>query len=290
MATPKSPQVVQQLIDSAMENEQSLIQWIGSGGLESVLSAINQNIIYRGIMPFPSIESMALSGGGDSQYAVCPKDSIIGLNFYKYFPNIDSTIVGGVTSSQGGQWRPVYASQNALAGVWVANTSPKDIVPDTDYVDFGVGIGKNTCADNLWLDIENLDDAGKGRAVKFPTLSIAEMNDMLGYVNNSLIVNSQDKMLLRYDSGEGNFKSAGVFSGNVLSSAGSGTVGIIITFSAIQHANDYKVYVTPTNSPTAAILAGGYYISDKTTTSFKINFLVPVVTTNPFSIDYQISH
>ena len=112
MATPTSPNVIQQLIDNAMENEQSLVQWLGNGGLEQVLSALNQNIVYRGIMAFSTSSSMALSGGGDSQYAICLNDGV-GLNFYKYFPNVDSTVSGAITSAEGGQWRPILAINNS---------------------------------------------------------------------------------------------------------------------------------------------------------------------------------
>lgn len=112
MATPTSPNVIQQLIDNAMENEQSLVQWLGNGGLEQVLSALNQNIVYRGIMAFSTSSSMALSGGGDSQYAICLNDGV-GLNFYKYFPNVDNTVLGAITSAEGGQWRPILAINNS---------------------------------------------------------------------------------------------------------------------------------------------------------------------------------
>jgi len=127
MSNPSSPKVTQQQIDAAMQNEQSLVKWLGTGGLEAVLTAMNQNIVYRGIMAFADTTSMALAGGADSQYAVCV-NGVLGLNFYKYYPNIDASVSGAITSNEGGQWRPIFASQNTLSGVWKEGAANDDII------------------------------------------------------------------------------------------------------------------------------------------------------------------
>lgn len=112
MSVPTSPKVIQQQLDAAMQNQQSLVQWLGTGGLEAALSAMNQNTVYRGILGFADTTSMSLAGGTDSEFAVC-KNNIGGLTIYQYFENVDSTISNAVTSLVGGQWRPISGSSSS---------------------------------------------------------------------------------------------------------------------------------------------------------------------------------
>ena len=134
MATPSSPKVIQQQIDAATQNQQSLVQWLGTGGLQSVLTGMNQNTVYRGIMNFPDTTSMSLAGGTDSEFAVCP-NSDGALTLYKYYPNIDITAVGGVTSSVGGQWRPIFAQTIENVARWTSITvSFTPTIGQTSYV------------------------------------------------------------------------------------------------------------------------------------------------------------
>lgn len=288
MSNPSSPKVTQQQIDAAMENEQSLVKWLGTGGLETVLSAINQNIVYRGIMPFADTTSMALAGGTDSQFAVCVNGTL-GLNFYKYYPNIDSTVFGAITSNEGGQWRPIYASQNTLSGVWKEGAANEDIIPAVGYENSAVAIGKTTAAVGLWLDFASLDSLGVGRGVRLPVLTTTQINAKT-LVANEVFYNSDDKMLLRYD-GAGNTKSVGVLSGSVSDSLSIAATGFTVSFGAQQHVNSYKVFITPTNDETAALLFdSGYFITAKTDTTFRVAFLTPAPTAITLNFDYQISH
>jgi hypothetical protein len=288
MSNPSSPKVTQQQIDAAMENEQSLVKWLGTGGLETVLSAINQNIVYRGIMPFADTTSMALAGGTDSQFAVCV-NGVLGLNFYKYYPNIDASVSGAVTSNEGGQWRPIFASQNTLSGVWKEGAANEDIIPAVGYENSAVAIGKTTAAVGLWLDFASLDSLGVGRGVRLPVLTTTQINAKT-LVANEVFYNSDDKMLLRYD-GAGNTKSVGVLSGSVSASLANGATDFLVTFSAQQHVTSYKVFVTPTNTDTAALfLNNGFLVSSKTDTSFRLLFLSPNPSNITINFDYQISH
>jgi hypothetical protein len=288
MPTPTSPKAIQQLIDDALENQQSLVQWLGQGGLENVLSAINQNTIYRGIMPFPNTGSMALAGGGDSQYAVCLNDGV-GLNFYKYFSNIDETVFGGITSSQGGQWRPIYASQNTLTGVWKEGATNSDIIPSEGFEDSAVAIGKTSASVGLWMDFASTDSLGEARGVRLPVLSTLQINAKT-LVDNEMFYNSNDQMLLRYDPVTGNTKSASVYKGSVVTSVLSGATSYTVSFASSQHVNTYMAIIVPTNEETGSLLIGGYYISGKTNSQFVVNFLNPPVTDIIFSIDFQLSH
>lgn len=288
MSVPTSPKVIQQQLDDAMQNQQSLVQWLGTGGLEAVLSAMNQNTVYRGIMPFADTTSMSLAGGTDSRYAVC-KNGSVGLNFYEYFENVDVTIAGGVLSLVGGQWRPIYASQNVLSGVWIEGAANKDIIPAIGYEDSAVAVGKTAAAQGLWMDFANTDSSGKGRGVKFPVLSTATINAKT-LVPNEHFYNSEDKMLLRYDATEANTKSAGVYASSLSTLLAVASTGYTLTFAAAQHVSTYKVYVTATNDETAALLAGGFYITAKSTSNFRIAFINPPASDITLSLDYQISH
>lgn len=106
-----SPKQIQQLIDRATDNPQSLVEWLGNGGLKELLTAMNDNAVLRGIMQFADTTSMSLAGGTDSEFAVC-KNSNGYLSIYQYFPNIDSTVSSAITSLVGGQWRPIYAAND----------------------------------------------------------------------------------------------------------------------------------------------------------------------------------
>lgn len=288
MSNPSSPKVTQQQIDAAMENEQSLVKWLGTGGLETVLSAINQNIVYRGIMPFADTTSMALAGGTDSQFAVCVNGTL-GLNFYKYYPNIDSTVFGAITSNEGGQWRPIYASQNTLSGVWKEGAANEDIIPAVGYENSAVAIGKTTAAVGLWLDFASLDSLGVGRGVRLPVLTTTQINAKT-LVANEMFYNSTDKMLLRYD-GIGETKSVGVLSGSISTLLATSATGFTVSFGATQHVTSYKVFITPTNNETATLfLNNGFFVTAKTDTTFRIALLTPNPSDITLNFDYQISH
>lgn len=129
-----SPKQIQQLIDRATDNPQSLVEWLGNGGLKELLTAMNDNAVLRGIMQFADTTSMSLAGGTDSEFAVCP-NSDSALTLYKYYPNIDSTAVGGVTSLVGGQWRPIFAQTIENVARWTSITvSFTPTVGQTSYV------------------------------------------------------------------------------------------------------------------------------------------------------------
>ena len=275
-------------ISQANVNNQGLVDWDGANGLKQITENLSASLGARGILYFNSTTQMSLAGGGDSAYAICNTEN--GLAFYKFFPNIDNSVPFAVTSTSAGQWRPIYATQNALSGVWVEGGANKDIIPAVGYENSGVAIGKNSVTEGLWLEIEGLDSEGFAKAAKLPTITTVKMNSMPAYVDNSLILNSNDKMLLRYDDTESNFKSAGVFSDSYNGSVGVGTTAIIIDFTSSQHVTTYKVLISATHADTAALLALGYYITGKTNTSFRVAFPTPVATAGYFNIDFQISH
>ena len=105
---PMSPKDIQLLIDNATDNPQSTVEWIGNGGLKKVLTEINNNSVIRGVLSFADTTSMSLAGGTDGQYATCVVGTDIIL--YRYYPNVDNSIVSAVTSSFGGQWRPIISN------------------------------------------------------------------------------------------------------------------------------------------------------------------------------------
>lgn len=116
-----SPKQIQQLIDRATDNPQSLVEWLGNGGLKELLTAMNDNAVLRGIMQFADTTSMSLAGGTDSEFAVCP-NSNGDLSLYRYYPSIDATITSAITSLVGGQWRPIYAQTIENVARWTSIT------------------------------------------------------------------------------------------------------------------------------------------------------------------------
>lgn len=288
MAATSIQNLLQQVANADI-NQQGLVAWVGENGQEKLETDLIETVGARGILYFPTTAAMALAGGNDSGYAVST-DSNGGLNIYKFFPVIDDTVTGAVTSSSAGQWRPIFAAPAPVTGPWVANEDD-DIVPNTPYLDSAVGIGQDTVSEGLALDIKGgLWEDGKARGVMLPVNATIQINAKT-LVDNELMVSSNDKMLLRYDSAAGNTKSAGVYAGVISGSISSAASSYSFIFSGLlqPHSTDYKVLISATNATTAAILAGGYYIT-KTSTQFNINFIVPVVTGGTFSIDYQISH
>lgn len=101
-----SPKEIQLIIDKATNNPQSLVEWLGSGGMKELLTAMNNNAVLRGVAKFADKTSMSLAGGTDSEFAVC-HNGTTGVSFYGYYSNNDPSVVGGVTSVFGGQWRPI---------------------------------------------------------------------------------------------------------------------------------------------------------------------------------------
>lgn len=97
-------------ISQADVNNQGLVAWDGTNGLQQITENLTASLGARGILYFNSTSQMALAGGSDSGYAVCKTTD--GMSFYKFFPNIDNTVVGGIASSSSGQWRPIFAISN----------------------------------------------------------------------------------------------------------------------------------------------------------------------------------
>lgn len=100
-----------QQIESADENPQGVVDW--AGYLKPALIDMAQSLGVRGIMYFTSTSQLSQAGGGDSGYAIAPDANGI-LVLYKFFPNVDNTIVGAVTSVVAGQWRPVSAANTLI--------------------------------------------------------------------------------------------------------------------------------------------------------------------------------
>ena len=103
------------------------------------------------------------------------------------------------------------------------------------------------------------------------------------------------KMQARRVSGTKNFNidKAKIFgegliaSGNVVTASYSqaliASTSTTITLPATQTSTNYKIFTTPLNSNSAVL----FYISNKTTTTFNVNF--PVIFTGTFNIDYIIA-
>lgn len=94
-----------QQIESADENQQGLVDWVGY--LKPALINMAESLGARGIMSFTSTSQMSQAGGADGGFAIAPNNNNE-LILYKFFPNIDLTVVGGVVSTVAGQWRPVF--------------------------------------------------------------------------------------------------------------------------------------------------------------------------------------
>lgn len=282
---------IQKQIADADVNLQGLVAWLGTNGLESILSQMNDNTRYRGILVFESLSQLAVAGGADSQYAVAPDPNTAGgYNLYVFSPVIDSTIVGAVTSSSAGQWRPVFPKAPVVEGPWKTNVDDA-IVPRAAYINKPVGIGTDIPdTTSLWLDIAGIGADGKGRGVRFPSLTTSEINNPLitTLLADMVFYNETDKMLQRYDATEGNTKSAGVYAGSYINSLSVAVFSIDVTIPP-QHVDGFKVYCTPTNSFTGTVFASNAWYITKSTSSFTIHF--PSGTgTGTIQFDYQISH
>lgn len=138
-----------QQIESADENQQGLVDWVGY--LKPALIDMAESLGARGIISFTSTSQMSQAGGADGGFAIAPNNNNE-LILYKFFPNIDLTVVGGVVSTVAGQWRPVFpiatptpivlpivfalgASLNVVTG-----DTFKDIILPTPIPSVGYGI------------------------------------------------------------------------------------------------------------------------------------------------------
>lgn len=276
---PMSPKDIQLLIDNSTDNPQSLVEWLGSGGLKELLTAMNNNAVLRGIMQFADTTSMALAGGTDSEFAVC-KNGAAGLNLYQYFPSVDVTVAGGVTSLVGGQWRPIYASQNVLSGVWVEGASNKDIVPASGYTTSSVAIGKNSATVGLILDVESTT-----KGIRIPQVNNAQLASVAS-VANSMVFNTDASMLLRYDTFSGGFRSASSFGTDATAGVVISDTFVTISIPITLPTTTYRVYISPKDSFTGTTLTR-WFIYDKTATSFKIGFQ-SAATAGSLSFSFEI--
>lgn len=283
----KSFQQRQNMIDAATDTSTGQVGWEGENGIESILSELNDAIRSNGIIFYPDTNALSFAGQIDSGYAACINGTL--LAFYKWFAEIDPSYTGAITSSAGGQWRPFFGI-NTATGPWTVNGS-NDIIPDTIYLDSGVAIGKNTVTVGLWMDFASVGADTKGRGVRLPVLSTAQAN-LKTLVNNELFCNSEDRMLLRYDSVAGDTKSAGVlsFTQQLSPNGSTATFTITLPYGASMHVNSFKVSApTALNTASATALKLGYYITNKTTNSFDLVFQ-----SNPaagtLNYDLTISH
>lgn len=278
---------IQKQIADADVNLQGLVAWLGTNGLESILSQMNDNTRHRGILVFESLSQLAVAGGADSQYAVAPDPNLAGgYNLYVFNPVIDSTISGAITSSSAGQWRPVFSKATPIERPFTTNTE-NDIIPVDDVMDSGMAIGQGNVDPNLWLDMPDKTSSGVAKGIRISSMTTSVMNSMATPPAWTLIVNKDSSMLLM-QRGVVGFKSAGVYAGKSVSSLLASVFGIIVTIPT-QHANDYKVYCTPTNEFTGALFQSSAWYITKLNDSFTIHF--PAGTgTGLVEFDYQISH
>ena len=289
MANLKSIAELLQMIADADNTNTGVVDWNGVNGEKEILQQIAALIRARSIITYPSAEALALASSIDSYFAVIPDENNGGLNFFKWYPNIDASVFGAITSSASGQWRPIFAVSTPVAGPWTTN-GDNDIIPNTGLNDAGVAIGKSTVAEGLWMDFADTDSLGFGRGVKLPALSTNQINTKT-LVSNEFFYNKDDNMLLRYDSGTSETKSAGVLSGIGSEAVDLSSTGIVVTFPASQHVNNYKVQISPNDEYSGRLLADTkYYITNKTTSTFRIAFPVVAASAGTLNFDYTISH
>lgn len=270
------------MIDSATDTTTGQVGWDGENGIESILSELNLAIRNNGIVFYPDTSALALAGLIDSGYACCINSSL--LAFYKWFAEVDEAYPNAITSSAGGQWRPFFATAAPVESPWVIN-SDNDIVPNTDYLDSGVGIGKATVPNKLWVDSPDKDSTNQMKGWRISPMSSAVMNSEVAPEDWTLITNTSSRMMLIQHPGVG-FKSASVYAGSVANGTVTGSA-ITITIPD-QFVNSYKVYITATDATTGGACGGGYYISSKLTNSFTITFIA--FASGAVNLDYQISH
>lgn len=286
MAAPTSIPQLEQLLDVADINQQGLVAWDGTNGLKSILAQLIATVGYRGTLYFETQSQMATAGAADGWFATCPdpSDATV-LNFYRFFPNIDNTIPGAVTSSAAGQWRPEFGV-NTTTGPWT--TSGGNIIPNTGLTNAGVGIGQTSVPANLWLDMPGVDGTTPtpiAKGARLSPMTTAQMNSIITPPDWTLITNIESRMLLMQHPTVG-FKSAGVYAGVVVSGAVSGSK---ITISIpTQFVNSYKIFFTATDSATGVALGAGYYVNNKTSTSFDLNF--NSFASGTINLDFNLCH
>lgn len=278
----KSYQEIQNMITNAPNTTTGEVDWTGDNGIQSILTALNTALLYNGFKFYPDTETLALAGIANAAYATVYKNNVISA--YKWFAVVDPEVVEGITSSAGGQWRPIFSVTIPSTGPWTVNDD-NDIVPKTDYLDSGVGIGQANCDTGLWMDFKSVDSKGKGRGVRLPVLSTSQINAKT-LVPNEIFYNSNDKMHLRYDLETENTKSVGVYAA-VASVDMSGGTSLTVNIPT-QHVNTYLPFLTPISTLAGTTFASGYTIVNRLNTSFDVQFQTSVTGTIIFG--YIIVH
>lgn len=80
----------------------------GANGVASILSNLLDQIADRGLMPVPSIASLALMSGADGTVAIVP-----GTAIYQFSPSAPGTIPAADVLGVGGVWRFICAAPKA---------------------------------------------------------------------------------------------------------------------------------------------------------------------------------
>jgi hypothetical protein len=275
----KSIETIQSLIDQAQANLEGVVQWQGEGGEQEILTAMNDNTCARGIMLFPDTTSMSKAGSNDSGYAICNTAS--GYSLYAHFPNRLSAIDS--ISSPNGEWRLV-SSVPSSTSYWELSTDNNSLIPT--LLSKPVVIG----ADAAIEDGVIFKVASIGKAAMMPVLTTSEMNSIATAKGGMMIVNNQDNMVLFNTGAAGDtiFRSVGGYSFSVTTTVSSATYMDVTIPNATMHATDYKVQMTAASTRAGAEIANGCWISNKGTSSFRVNFNGS--TSGVMSFDFQISH
>lgn len=266
-----------QSIKEANVNIQGLVAWIGENGLEAFLQRLTDTLGYRGILLFESTAQLSVAGGSDSQYAVAPDPTVAGgYNLFVFSPNIDNTIIGAVTTSSAGQWRPVFATSSTPSGPFttLTDTGVKYIIPNVSVVAQDAAMTLGDDVKPFRLAILELISTTKGFLV--PRMNTAAMNTMLTDPTGAdglMIYNVDSDMVLNYNPVTTNMSgiTKRSFSQNL-----SSVTTLTVTFGGTQHVTSYGVYPSAENAIAAAAFAGAWRISNKTGTTFDIIFASPV--------------
>ncbi len=139
----KSFQQINNAINNAANTNTGEVDW--ETGVKVILQELNVAIKDKGSIYYPTTEALSYAGGTDGGYAVTLVSGV--LSPYKWYPEVDVAITDGITSSAGGQWRPIFAINNTpytdpniygtASGVVVA-AGPQITVsitqPNTNYI------------------------------------------------------------------------------------------------------------------------------------------------------------
>lgn len=245
---------------------------VGSGGADPKISydIPSDGLIFQPTnTDYPSVLVLEPNGSSTQSYIELSSSSVLSNSEQLYFG-------GGFSGAPSGAWTfgsTIYgtAAANSRPIAFVVSNTGAGRIEAARITNTGiVGIGTNSPNASSLLDISSTT-----KGLLIPRMTTTQMNAVSSPAAGLKLYNSTSGTDYTYNGSA--FKTPGIVSGS-FSGVGTATTTFTVTFGGTQPNSTYKVIVTPT----AALSAALFYVTNKTTTTFDVTYLAGLTGTVTF--------